>query len=1220
MKLVRLLFLLCLLTFLCTSGRAQCPAGNVVLETDAEVAAFFASFPGCKEFNGDLNIQSNVTDLSPFMDVVLVNGTLTIRNSPITKLDGLNNLQAIDGGFGLSDLDFVGDLASVQLSLESVGGDLILVNNADLETIESLGNLQSAAAVTITSNPKLKNLDGLSGVSISSALTITNNGSLSDCDASGICAAITAPVASIAISGNDGNCANFFSAQATCLGNPNCPTDLTLSSNQEIAEFVAAYPNCENLAGNLLMNGSANNLQALDLVTVGGNAVYQDITGLANIDGFGLLSVGGDLVFQRLFQLEETMGNGFLPLESVGGKLQLSSLGGVNFVPFNSVTSLGGLTISFTQEIIDLSAMADAQLSGTINLASCFNIENLGFLADFDKANQDFDLINIIDNPLLEDISEIEDISFTGGIISIQNNPNLEECSIAPICAAILDPGILIATNAFTNNGTGCNSVAEVKAGCTTELAPLLAFYNAAGGPNWTNNTGWVDGAAGTNCTPCDGTWFGISCSDGVVTGIDLFGDNNLIGTLAPEIGDLTGLRTVTIALNPGLTGPIPSELFDLPDLEGIGLFSNNLSGSIPANVGNAIQLIGLNLNNNPLMSGTIPSGITNLVNLEFLGLSQNEIGGNLPLGMEVMTKLRSIEISNTNVTGTIPAELLTIPALESLNLTNNDMSGLLPGTFDDNGVLNRLLLGENNFIGPFQVSIAATTTLRFLRLDENNLTGLVTTNVSNLVNLEEFNISDNDFSGPLPVLNAPGLTIYRAAENAFNGALPAFLGSLPALTQLFLNDNQLTGCYPGGYSSLCAGVTTDFSGNAGLPLGGSATGFQTEFCDNDNPCGIVCPEGLVDISTLAEAEQFLADYPNCTDLPGSLYIHDGADINTLADFSNLNTISGSLQLENLPNVVSLTNLIGISAIGSGTGVDATGQVIIDNLAVESLTGLENLLGDLESLVLANNALLTDVTALGSSGARLAAVSSIVNVDIENNDVLEDLTGLDDKTVLDELIVGGNALLSDCAIETFCNAVADPSVSTDFSSNGPGCSSNTEVETACSLLPVSWQSFTATPGDKTVRLAWSTAEEVNNEKFLVERSADARSWTSIGEVLANRVSGENAYTLLDESPLPGSNYYRVRQVDYDGAFSFSEVLSVEMAFGQELAYPNPFSGTLTVYSSATDEVQVLDIQGREVARFQHLGDGAQVQNLDLKSGVYTLRLLRSGALMRVVAR
>ncbi|SEP63146.1 T9SS type A sorting domain-containing protein [Neolewinella agarilytica] len=1220
MKLVRLLFLLCLLAFLCTSGRAQCPAGNVVLETDAEVAAFFATYPDCTEFNGDLNIQNNVTDLIPFKDVVYVAGDLTIRSTPIDNLEGLAQLQVVDGSFGLSDLDFTSDLASVALSLETVGNQFLIRNHPGLKTINVLDNVESAGSLVISDNPNLENLDGLANVAVSTALTIADNAVLSDCAASGICAAITAPVASLTISGNTGNCANFFEAQAACLGNPDCPTNLTLTTNQEIADFVAAYPNCVNLPGDLLVEDDANNLQALDLVTVGGNAIYRDISSLQNIDGFGLVSVGGDLLFQRLHNLESTMANGFLPLETVGGKLVLASLTGVNFVPFNSVTSLGGISISFTSEVYDLSAMAGAELNGSISITGCSTIETLDFLSPFDKEGNVFNTLLILNNPLLEDISEVDDIVIVGPFINFQGNTNLSECSISSICTAILDPAILLPLNAFTNNATGCNSEAEIKAECASELAPLLAFYNAAGGPNWTNNTGWAAGAAGTNCTPCDGTWFGISCTDGQVTEIRTFGNNNLVGTIAPEIGQLTGLRTISITLNPDLTGPIPAEIFDLPNLEGLSLFTNNLTGSIPTNVGNATQLIGLNLNSNSLLEGTIPASIINLVNLELLGLSGNEITGNLPLGMQAMVKLRSIEISNTNVTGAIPAELLTIPALESLNLQNNNMNGLLPGTFDDNGVLNRLLLGENNFIGPFQVSIAATTTLRFLRLDGNNLTGLVTTNVSNLVNLEEFNISDNDFAGPLPVLNAPDLTEYRAAGNSFDGPLPAFLGNLSSLSELFLNDNALTGCYPAAYSSLCSGVTTNFSGNDGLPLGGSAASFQTEFCSNGNPCGTICPEEDVMIGSQADADEFLQNYPNCVNLPASLNIVDAADLLTLSPFFNLESVE-SLMLQNLAGVRSLTPFFNLTTIGSGSGEAATGSLIIDNLSVTSLDGLDNVVGDLQNLAIDNNNLLTDISALGPpSGGRLASGGSVVNMQMENNTALANLSGLEDKTVLDELIVSGNTDLSDCAIESFCNAVADPSVSTSFANNGFDCSSNAEVEAACSLLPLSWKSFVATPDGKTVRLDWVTVEEINNEKFLVERSADARNWASIGEIMADSGSGENTYTLLDESPLPGSNYYRIRQVDFNGTFSFSEVLLVDVAFGQERAYPNPFSGALTVYSAVADEVQVLDLQGREVARFQHLGDGAQVQNLDLKSGVYTLRMLASGAVLRVVAR
>ena len=88
----------------------------------------------------------------------------------------------------------------------------------------------------------------------------------------------------------------------------------------------------------------------------------------------------------------------------------------------------------------------------------------------------------------------------------------------------------------------------------------LIQLYNQTNGPNWTNNTGWIGGATGTNCNPCNG-WQGISCSNGRVSDISL-SNNNLIGSLPVELIQLETNITVNLSNN-DLSGCIPLSYFD---------------------------------------------------------------------------------------------------------------------------------------------------------------------------------------------------------------------------------------------------------------------------------------------------------------------------------------------------------------------------------------------------------------------------------------------------------------------------------------------------------------------------------------------------------------------------------------------------------------------------------------------------------------------------------
>ncbi len=112
------------------------------------------------------------------------------------------------------------------------------------------------------------------------------------------------------------------------------------------------------------------------------------------------------------------------------------------------------------------------------------------------------------------------------------------------------------------------------------------------------------------------------------------------------------------------------------------------------------------------------------------------------------------------------------------------------------------------------------------------------------------------------------------------------------------------------------------------------------------------------------------------------------------------------------------------------------------------------------------------------------------------------------------------------------------------------------------VLPVEWISFEAIKRESTVLLLWSTATETNNDRFEVERSADALNFTKINEIPgAGTTDLQQNYEDVDSNPLSGHNYYRIKQVDFDGNFSYTDIRSVlfedaNAGFNAKI-YPNP---------------------------------------------------------------
>ncbi|WP_168674478.1 LamG-like jellyroll fold domain-containing protein, partial [Hymenobacter artigasi] len=166
-------------------------------------------------------------------------------------------------------------------------------------------------------------------------------------------------------------------------------------------------------------------------------------------------------------------------------------------------------------------------------------------------------------------------------------------------------------------------------------------------------------------------------------------------------------------------------------------------------------------------------------------------------------------------------------------------------------------------------------------------------------------------------------------------------------------------------------------------------------------------------------------------------------------------------------------------------------------------------------------------------------------------------------------------------------------------------------------LPVELSAFTATPaGASAVRLAWATASEKNSQAFEVERSADGTRFARIGTVAAaGSSSAPRSYALLDAQLPAGAAllYYRLRQVDRDGTFSYSPVrlAALKRAAAGLALYPNPSHGstaTLTGVEPGT-LVTVFDALGRPVTTSpaDATGTAALALPAGLPTGVYIVR-------------
>lgn len=169
-------------------------------------------------------------------------------------------------------------------------------------------------------------------------------------------------------------------------------------------------------------------------------------------------------------------------------------------------------------------------------------------------------------------------------------------------------------------------------------------------------------------------------------------------------------------------------------------------------------------------------------------------------------------------------------------------------------------------------------------------------------------------------------------------------------------------------------------------------------------------------------------------------------------------------------------------------------------------------------------------------------------------------------------------------------------------------------------LPVDLLSFTAKAEGSRSLIEWTTAREFNCDHFDVERSSDGRSFHFlVAENAAGNGTAEHRYKTYDDQPFDGWNYYRLKQVDADGRFSWSPIAKVFFG-GKDGAYvsvyPNPVQNRLSIAMSsrAAQSVTLLlmDVSGRVLqSRPWQLATGDNTFSLDmsdLAAGSYLLRI------------
>ena len=420
-------------------------------------------------------------------------------------------------------------------------------------------------------------------------------------------------------------------------------------------------------------------------------------------------------------------------------------------------------------------------------------------------------------------------------------------CGVIAILLAACSPGRFVSgVNPFDNS----------------DEESLTALYNATGGADWKNSSGWLSDEhiaswhgvrymreERTTSNPMGGT--STHVVQGVI-GLDLrsnglkgeipselgnfesmsrvwLGGNQLSGEIPSELGKLDNLTHLQLSANQ-LSGEIPSQLGKLRFLSYLYLGRNQLSGEIPSEMGSVRDLTGLDLSNNRL-SGEIPTELGSLRRLSFLYLNDNQLTGEIPSGLG---RLQALYVGGNQFTGCIPSRLRSVQENDFLRLGLDfcgDGKSLIPPGSDTEALvaLYNATDGENwpdntNWMSSesvckwYGVSCRGSRTGRVLTLNlaGHNLSGELPAELGNLTGLLILNLGQNNLSGDIPpeLGSLKRLHALNLAQNNFSGDIPSELGTIAGLSQLNLNDNRLSGEIPPELGSIERLRILNLSGN----------------------------------------------------------------------------------------------------------------------------------------------------------------------------------------------------------------------------------------------------------------------------------------------------------------------------------------------------------------------------------------------------------------------
>ncbi|KAJ7567590.1 hypothetical protein O6H91_02G154200 [Diphasiastrum complanatum] len=301
----------------------------------------------------------------------------------------------------------------------------------------------------------------------------------------------------------------------------------------------------------------------------------------------------------------------------------------------------------------------------------------------------------------------------------------------------------------------------------------------------------------------CPAGWYGVSCSNGSVTGISL-GGLNLSGEIRKgTLGTISQLSSLYLLKNQ-LTGLLPDDLGALSLLQQLDVSDNFFHGSIPSSFSGLQNLVNLTLSGNRF-DGVIPDMFENISSLVAVDISMNSLSGAIPPTLSLLPHLVSLNLSSNVLSGALPNSLEGLSELQIFDLHSNQLSGSIDPAWINLAKIQSIDLSSNGFSGPlpWQQTRPVFSNIVYVNFSHNQLSGqLAPANAASVFanQLQVLDVSSNQLSGDLPSFQfAFSLQILRLQNNSFSGSVPPALLSSDAslLEDLDMSMNNLSGNVP---------------------------------------------------------------------------------------------------------------------------------------------------------------------------------------------------------------------------------------------------------------------------------------------------------------------------------------------------------------------------------------------------------------------------------------